>query len=1107
MITMLDDLLNDGRLARLFSQDARPCALQLWVLQIKCGMSVENRVIYGRLLPYSHSSGRWSASDDDVFEAFGEYQAQVRRLNLYVNSTLCAALLQGLSAGRNVGQVSRDLSLGFSDTLNVRFGTAALTAHGLTYRPVAYLLNRGAFDRNALSSPHDEGGALSAALTPTDKGALFCLGPDYDVALTASVVRQLNVDTGLDFGGADTARLGDLELLVFPTLDERGQSLLRRNWTQTPPALVVQFDPMQLPHFSGFQFRLSIGNNAQIIYSSIAMAKRDAQGLFVCSFALSEQLPAIADSTELEIFGLREEGAQVGTLCCWWRMHHVREIHMQGRVATHRASAVPFDWLEKVVRPSTSARVKTALTVHHSGPLDFTSLIGGRAADPWVPANRDLVSLFTRLHPPKSEGQFFLRGDEGRLRFAEWFKAQLAQYPQHQVVVFDPYFEDVGLDLLSLYVVSDADCIVFTSLPKPSKEGQPMCRKADGRVEERMNKLLASCKQNRHRLKRIKLRIYGLKDGRLHDRYILVTGQDGLLVAGFNLSNSLQAAAENHPLLVTPIPVDVLLAVEPYLSGLVREAQSPLPAGQAEDLPMRLVFDSTALPLAKPWRYEPLRLLYRAQAGDVLGVWTGEVSLSGLSGDLLKERMAELDLLRDESFVLPPKLGLRACLEHQAGDFSDFTTTWEVLGEVLAHSPTEDSRMPEVASERGFLAFLAGFLEAAFRRKPDDPGQSLTVVEPQFFRESVDVLLASGARPDHFSRAMKYTALTWPEFFAVKLLWLHTPQALVAIAEAQAARVPLESRGEDAMRLSLLSQMFSEIAVSVQFDISNEQLERLVHSRNGLLQWMGLNAIERQLEKPQGLPMGLQWVSAFDERMRVRALGWMVHRAVRKLNQTDICQGLIAALHAALPVTLSAEALGQLVDALRGHMRDLAWAEPCLSQDVVFPLLHDGRANGDDACEIWVRELTDTLAKEPPLLFERPREGHMTSVAAFLFSRSSPRLRQASVHSLQVILRRQRQIVQQPLASTPDEARWDNALVVSMWVLVFTQWGQYYLRMHDLSDDGLAQLSRDARALAMVRPMDEWRLQGVGKQGELAAFLDQVEELLASNEQSPKKRQ
>jgi hypothetical protein len=77
MVPTLDDLLNDSRLARLFSVDAGSCALQLWILQIKSERSIENRILYGRLLPYSYSSDNWSASDDDDFHAFGRVVAKI----------------------------------------------------------------------------------------------------------------------------------------------------------------------------------------------------------------------------------------------------------------------------------------------------------------------------------------------------------------------------------------------------------------------------------------------------------------------------------------------------------------------------------------------------------------------------------------------------------------------------------------------------------------------------------------------------------------------------------------------------------------------------------------------------------------------------------------------------------------------------------------------------------------------------------------------------------------------------------------------------------------------------------------------------------------------
>ena len=1111
MAPVLDDLLNDGRLTRLFSKEARHCALQLWILQIKSSeQSIENRVVYGRLLPYSHSSDLWFSSDDDHFQTFGQVQAQVTRLNLYVSSIHCADLMRQLSAGRTVSEISEDLKLGLLDKLRARFGATALAADDMIYRPVAYLLNRDAHDHHSPSSPHGSGGAFSASITQTDKGALFRLGQDYDIALTASVIRRLNEDTGLDFGGADTARFGDIELLVFPTLDDLERPLLNVSWADAPRAFIVRFNPMQVPYFSGFQFRLSIANDGQIAYSGVAAAERDADGMFERKFELSDQLRARTDSTDLEIFGFHGVNSREGTLCCRWRIGYIREINLQGHVVSQGASPVKFDWLEKATRPSVSARAQAALTINR-GNLGFNIQVGGRAADPWVPANRDLVSLFARLHPTKSEGRFFLRwgqGDgEGRLQFVEWFRALLAKHQQHQVVIFDPYFDVAGLGLVLLCAAPTADYIVFTSLPRLSKEGEATPGESDKPTRSRINNLVANCEHNPQLLNRIKLRIYGLKEGRLHDRYILVMGPDGLPVAGFNLSNSLQQATENYPLLVTPIPADVLLQLEQYKSGLVQEMGGAQPEGETANPSMRLLFDTnaTALPTA-PRRYEPLSFLEKARAGDVLSIWTGETSLQGLGSDPLKEQMVVLNLLKDGSLTLPEETGLRNCLDSQSGNFADFTATWEVLGEVLAHSPTGDSRFCELESERGFLEFLTQFLGASFNRPHDEVNKELAVVESRFFREPIETLLHSSYDPQHLFSATKYAALTWSEYFAIKFLWRYSSDTLLAIAEAQVARVPMEPQASDAVRLSLLSQIISEISLSVLFDISEGQRDRLVRSGNGLLQWMGLNAIEMQLEKPGGLDSVLQWMVVFTYPERVRALGWMVHHAAGNSKKAEIYKGLVVALHETLPATILFDKLRCLVDSMRGHMRQLAWTEPWLFQDVIYPLLQNDRAKFDDACEIWMQELAGVLEpqlKDQPQQFDLMREGQTTNIAAFLFAHSSPMRQQVGLESMQAILNRQRRVVQQPLASTSDWTRWDSALTVSLWILAFSKWCEYYLRQRGMTDNELDnKLSWDARELASTRPMDEWRSGVAGRPGQLAAFLDQVEELLASSDDS-----
>ena len=138
---LLDELVNDGRLARLFSKDARHCALQMWVLQVKSEQSIENRVLYARLLPYSHSSNCWTSTEDDNFDTFGPFKAQVIRLDLYLKSDYCADLLTQLTAGRSISEISEELKFGLPDRFEARFGSTALATEGLVYRPVAYLLN------------------------------------------------------------------------------------------------------------------------------------------------------------------------------------------------------------------------------------------------------------------------------------------------------------------------------------------------------------------------------------------------------------------------------------------------------------------------------------------------------------------------------------------------------------------------------------------------------------------------------------------------------------------------------------------------------------------------------------------------------------------------------------------------------------------------------------------------------------------------------------------------------------------------------------------------------------------------------------------------------
>ncbi|MDP9759555.1 MULTISPECIES: VPA1262 family protein [Agrobacterium] len=1099
----LEDLISDVRLARLFSLDPQPCALQLWILQIRVDNENENRILYGRVLPYSFSNNTWSATEDDNFEFLGAAQAQVVRLNLYLGSERCAEVLKLLCAGETIAAISGTLNLSLPENLRTRLGTTALDGGALIYRPAAYLLNRGAHDKHSLVSPHETAGAFSASIAQADKKGLFRIGENYDIALTNLVVKHLNDDTGLDFGGADVTRFGDIELIVFPGLDDKERSLLDVRWTTAPLALEVRFDAKQVAAYQSFQFRVSVSSDDHIYHSCIAFAEREDEGTYRHRFELSEGLRARSDSTDIEIFGFSGAISGEGTLCCRWRMHYIREIHFGLQAMGSAPIPVKFDWLQKTARPSSTERVKAVLTLNGGGVVT-NSKVGGREADPWVPVNRELRSLFGKLHPSKSEARFFQRwnqGDgEGRLQFTEWFKTLLTKYNEHQILIFDPYFEDAGLGLVLLSAAAKAQYLIFTSLPKASKSDDAIVNGEAVPQSDRMNNLMASCERNRQQMEGMNLRIYGLREGRLHDRYILVIAPDGLPAAGFNLSNSLQKAAENYPLLITPIPADTLLDVERYKTGLVAEAMAAHNGQDAINQPIKLLFEAGGRATV-PRRYEPLRFLQKEGVGDILATWTGERSLEGLAGDHLRDCMTQLGLIKDDRFSVTARSGLLNCIQKRGKDFSGFDADWGIIGDVLAHTWSDGKTVRELQESPAFLEFLASFIQMAFDRQPEASDGALAFLNTDIVREPLDTLLHKSYRPDHFSHTTKYNGLGWADFFAIKLLWTYAPNKILAIATDQMKDMPAEARSANVQRMLVLSQIISEISQSVMFEINRDQRASLVQSDIALLHWLGLNAIETRLQEPEARDSSLNLIYTLPPAAQVQALGWMTARAARSSDNAEVCKALLEALDKALPPELTHNDLSWLVDSLRGHMHHLGWAEPWLFEDVISPLVQGGRVQVDDACRVWSDELEVLLGDgwaSQSRLFEISREGRTTNISAYLFAHSTAVRQRATINVLRNILKRKERAVRQPLASTSNWAQWNDGLIVSMWIFAWSRWAEYYLQASGLCQPDLDDLLKSAGALATLRPIEEWKVFGPGRSGDMAYFLEQAEALLAN---------
>lgn len=188
----LDTLLNDIRLDRLFEQQDRPCALQLFVLSL-ChkNKDTEQRLLYGRLVPYNYADHCWHVSHADDLNLGDGVNARLDTLILYAECQRCKALVEGLGQGGNLGAISRRLNIAGDGAFLKEWQEFSFQIEQWVLRPVIYLSSKGTHTNESYESPYDSEGACSAALVLKNKVTLFEINGKESPDLFYCYVKQL----------------------------------------------------------------------------------------------------------------------------------------------------------------------------------------------------------------------------------------------------------------------------------------------------------------------------------------------------------------------------------------------------------------------------------------------------------------------------------------------------------------------------------------------------------------------------------------------------------------------------------------------------------------------------------------------------------------------------------------------------------------------------------------------------------------------------------------------------------------------------------------------------------------------------------------------------
>lgn len=176
-----------------------------------------------------------------------------------------------------------------------------------------------------------------------------------------------------------------------------------------------------------------------------------------------------------------------------------------------------------------------------------------------------------------------------------------------------------------------------------------------------------------------------------------------------------------------------------------------------------------------------------------------------------------------------------------------------MVGEFLANSRAGDTDFQEILNETSFLENLMGYLTKSIQRTHKDLDTDITVLEPHLFQRPIEKLLCSSYQLHHMCHMTKYTALTWPEYFAIKLLWSYDPKSLLELVAEESPKIPKEPGHADIIRLSLLSQIVSEISLSIELLPNYSRTCTLLNSCNGLIRWMGLYALEQMIHQTKDI--------------------------------------------------------------------------------------------------------------------------------------------------------------------------------------------------------------------------------------------------------------
>lgn len=596
----------DNRLSPL-NQSTTKVVLQLFVGKFSDGTTPNYQLLYGWCIVTS----RPDISDEATISTFekvysvNSFICEIARISIYqylekiikiVNSLLAgtAFKLSASNEGINVDKIRFDFHYSTAVDGNV-------VIRPIIFNETSSSVSRNMFEKYSHNSPFGNTPSFTLPIISLDKLKVLQSSDGYYTdykKILIKILDYLSKETKLLFSSTESARFGNIEFINGPCANifEKAQVYfenisseeeLEGRKIKTSKKVKVTILPNEIISFDVILINCFSRNGGQVILDEIQEITYRPRETLVVTFNTQEPISDLVVSIWIK------DGDK-------WQIWFKHSAVLLRNIVTRmgmvsRTGKVSSSFLDKVLAAGSHLKndVDKAMEINKSSYQ--TTSIGGHKLDPWVEVDNNFNSLVKSIVPEKSEATFFPKGwnseneEHGALAFLEWFKKVCNQ--ANDVIIQDPYFDTIGLEFLARTSNSNTSFTVITCTQTPSNDDDKIKSKTIWEAIKSFFKIkekeIESIPNRATRIvnllnglpelfSSLKLTVYDYRNktssnkNLLHDRYIIVYSLKSE-PKGFHLSNSIQNATQNYPLLITPIPLDVLRSIEKYSVDLIED--------------------------------------------------------------------------------------------------------------------------------------------------------------------------------------------------------------------------------------------------------------------------------------------------------------------------------------------------------------------------------------------------------------------------------------------------------------------------------------------------------------------------------------------------------